>query len=244
MRAFIRFILVLTALTTAGQAFASNISYSVTISGSASSNGSWSGGSPNVWTPNGSGSNVSVAEIQALLSAGTGVTITSSGGSGDITVTAPFSWSANTLTLNAGGNININAVMTASGTSSLTMLTTTGTVNTGFAPGSGNGFAGRVDFPGRSGSGFLTINGISYTVINSLGLAGSVTALDLQGISGNLAGNYALGGDIDATGTSTWNYNGASTCRFPAAGQLHHQVHRRLRRTGAHDQQSLNQWRA
>ena len=51
----------------------------------------------------------------------------------------------------------------------------------------------------------LVIGGNSYTVINTLGVAGSTTAADLQGINGNLAGYYALGSNVDATPTSGWN---------------------------------------
>ena len=45
----------------------------------------------------------------------------------------------------------------------------------------------------------------TYTVITDLGLAGSTTTTDLQGMLGNLAGNYALGADIDASATLHWN---------------------------------------
>ena len=45
----------------------------------------------------------------------------------------------------------------------------------------------------------------AYTVINSLGVAGSTTGTDLQGITGTPGGYYALGSDIDATPTSSWN---------------------------------------
>ncbi|PKL50033.1 MAG: hypothetical protein CVV37_07400 [Nitrospira bacterium HGW-Nitrospira-1] len=62
-----------------------------------------------------------------------------------------------------------------------------------------------MDFPGRSGTGFLYINGVDYALLNSLGAAGSTTAADLQGMNGNLAGHYALGNDIDASATSVWN---------------------------------------
>ena len=128
---------------------------------------------------------------------GTGTT-----GNGDIHVNDAVSWGANTLTLTAVRDININAVMTASGTSALAMNTPGGAVKVGM---NGSGFLGRIDFPGLSGTGFLTINGNGFTVINSLGAAGSTTATDLQGMNGGLAGNYALGSDIDATATSGWN---------------------------------------
>jgi hypothetical protein len=53
----------------------SQAAYNVTISGSGSSNGSCSGGPPDVRTPSGTGSNVSVADIQTRL-ATMGVTFT------------------------------------------------------------------------------------------------------------------------------------------------------------------------
>jgi hypothetical protein len=56
----------------------------------------------------------------------------------------------------------------------------------------------------------LVIGGTSYTVINALGSPGSSTGTDLQGINGNLSGHYALGGNIDASATATWNSNGAN----------------------------------
>jgi filamentous hemagglutinin family protein len=56
----------------------------------------------------------------------------------------------------------------------------------------------------------LVIGGTYYTVINSLGAAGSFTGADLQGINGNLYANYALGSNINAAATATWNSNGAT----------------------------------
>ncbi|MBL8398674.1 MAG: filamentous hemagglutinin N-terminal domain-containing protein [Candidatus Accumulibacter sp.] len=173
---------------------------------------------PNDYTIAASGGDISGSQLSTDL-VGSNVVIQSSGGGtagqGDIHVNDPVAWSSNTLTLTAARDININAVMTASGTSSLVMNTGTangsdgavagGTVKVGFAPGEANGFAGRVDFPGRSGNGFLTINGQGYTVINSLGEAGSTTGTDLQGMRGNLSGYYALGNAIEASATSGWN---------------------------------------
>ncbi len=199
-RTFLFVVVLMVGLMTAGQAFAD---YNVTISSAASVNGTWSGGTPDVWTPNASGSNVSAADIQTKL-AGGDVTMNTTGSgteSGDIVVSSAVSWSVNTLTLNAARDINVNAVMTASGSSLLTM-TTGGSVNAGFAPG--GGFAGRVDFD-RAGTGFLNINSWDYTVINSLGAEGSTTRTDLQGISGGLSGKYALGANIDVSATSSWN---------------------------------------
>ena len=105
------------------------------------------------------------------------------GGFGDINVNDAVSWSANWLTLTAARDININAVMTASGSASLEMNTATdnggdsavpgGTVKVGF--NDDGSFKGRVDFfqadktTPRSATGFLTINGEDYTVINNIG---------------------------------------------------------------------------
>ena len=181
-----------------------------------------------------SGGDITGATLGTNLGA-TNVTILSSSGAtgtgGDVNVNDAVSWSANTLTLTAAHDININAVMTASGTSALTLNTATangadaavagGTIKVGF--NTDGTFKGRVDFPGRSGAGFLTINGNAYTVINSLGAEGSATGTDLQGMSGDLAGYYSLGSNIDATATSTWNAGegfvpvGDSTTNFTGA---------------------------
>jgi len=157
---------------------------------------------------------------------------TAAGGSqnGDINVNAPVSWSANTLSLTAQGNININANMIASGTSHLTLndgwngstvSPTYGAAGSSLNVGmNANGtFMGAVYFAdntaganARSGTGFLTINGNGYTVIDSAGASGDQSASGhntLQGMaySGNLSGHYALGADISvSTDPSIWNF--------------------------------------
>ena len=173
--------------------------------------------------------NVSGATLSTALSSGNVTILSSQGtaaGQGDINVNDAVSWSANQLTLTAARHININAVMTVSGGSTLVMQTghangvdaavPGGTVNVGL---NGDGsFKGRVDFAGRSGSGILTINGAGFSVINSLGVASDAAgagspATTLQGIAaaGNVSGNYVLGGDIDASATSTWNMSTGAT---------------------------------
>ena len=156
------------------------------------------------------GGDFSGASISSALGGGN-VSILSSGGgtvdgNGDINVNEAVSWNANTLTLTAARDININAVMTASGTAALTMNTSAangadaavagGLVRTGF--GADGAFRGRVDFGARTGTGFLTINGNGYTVINAMGARSSMSTTDLQGMNGNLAGFYALGANVDA----------------------------------------------
>ncbi|MDD5057532.1 MAG: GLUG motif-containing protein [Sideroxydans sp.] len=184
--------------------------YQVTLGNSATRGGSWSGANPDVFTPNELGARVSVTDIESRLNAGKSVTIATSmavGGNGDIAVNEALSWSANALTLNAERDIRINAVMTSSNESTLLLNSAisvySGTVRVGMNAG---GFSGRVDFPGNATcTTCLTINGNPYTVINDLGSEGSITTTDLQGMNGNLAGNYALGSDIDASATSGWN---------------------------------------
>ena len=127
----------------------------------------------------------------------------------NIHVNDNVTWSANKLTFQtANGDVNINAVMTANNTASLDLEPGSGNVNVGInADGS---FKGRVDFfqadgtTPRSGTGFLTISNVPYTVITTLGAEGSVTGTDLQGMSNNLSGHFALGSNIDASATSGW----------------------------------------
>jgi filamentous hemagglutinin family protein len=131
-----------------------------------------------------------------------------SGSAGNINVNDTVTWSASTLTLNASNNININTTMNGSGTASLALqygqgavaLNNTGTYNLNNAA-QVNLPAG-AHFSTKLGSDGATSN---YTVITTLGAAGSVTTTDLQGMNGNLAGNYVLGANIDATLSSGWN---------------------------------------
>ena len=140
-------------------------------------------------------------------------------GNGDIFVNDPVSWSANLLTLNAQRNININANLNGSGTASLALQYGQGAVAAGntsnyYASAPVNLPAGN-SFSTKLGSDGATVN---YTVITSLGAAGSTTALDLQGMNGNLAGYYALGSNIDATTTNTWNVTAGVAAGFTPVG--------------------------
>ena len=162
---------------------------------------------PDGFTIAASGGDISGATLNSNL-ATSNVTIASTNGGGsdgNINVNDAVSWSANRLTLTATNDVNINAVMTASGTASLDLEPTAGKVNTSF--GTGNTFKGKVNF---SGSGTLMIKNQIYTVINSLGAdRDDMTAGTLQGVQVNQNGFYALGSDIDATSTASWNASGA-----------------------------------
>jgi filamentous hemagglutinin family protein len=156
-------------------------------------------------------SGIGASTLHTELANGNVAIVTSNAGtqSGDINVNAALAWSANKLTLTAANDINVNAVMTVSGTASLDLAPASNNVNMGFnADGT---FAGRVDF--RS-SGVLRMNvgGTlqTFTVINSLGSASDASsgnAQTLQGMAraGNLPGYFALGSNIDATATASWN---------------------------------------
>ncbi len=154
--------------------------------------------------------------IQTTTGTNSGTNLYANGavGPGNINVSDPVSWSANTaLTLNAFGNVNINQPITATGAS--------GALNVQFGQGAvalGNTATFNVNAPinlsaGPNFSKTLGSNGVAtvYTVITSLGSPGdeisAPTTTTLQGMaaSSNLAGNFVLGANIDATSTLTWN---------------------------------------
>lgn len=156
----------------------------------------------------GTGGNMSGTALSASLTGGN-VTIQTGGaaaGNGDIFVNDIVAWSTNKLTFNSHRNININANLNGSGAASLALNYGQGAV----AAGNNSGYFVRAAVNLPAGPNFRTKLGSdgmvkNYTVITSLGAPGSTTATDLQGMNGNLAGNYALGADIDASATSRWN---------------------------------------
>ncbi|WP_158543218.1 YDG domain-containing protein [Dyella psychrodurans] len=170
---------------------------------------------PNDFTIAPSGGDITGAALSTELGGGNVVIQSSAGstsGSGNVNVDDTVSWSSNTLTLDAQNNININRTMTASGTAGLALnyggtngsssaTPAAGTsVNVGLG---GSGFAGQVNFTGTGNA--LNINGTPYTIVTSLGIAGDTSTITLQGIENNLSGHYALGANINASATSSWN---------------------------------------
>jgi filamentous hemagglutinin family protein len=151
----------------------------------------------------------------------------SGGDLGDIHVNAPVTWTANKLTLNAQNNININAHLNGSGTASLALQYGQGAValNNTSTYSLNNG--AQVNLP--AGPYFSTLLGsdgviTNYTVITQLGAqtdaATAPATATLQGmaLTANLAGNYALGGNIDAAATAAWNTAGAVSAGFTPIG--------------------------
>ncbi|KRE82892.1 hypothetical protein ASG75_15220 [Rhodanobacter sp. Soil772] len=182
----------------------------ITTLTAAGNNGTWLI-DPTDFTIVASGGDMTGATLNNQLGSGN-VTIESSqgantSGSGDIHVNDALTWSANTLTLTAAHDIDISAVMTAAGSAGLALnpATANGT-DAMVARGTVNVLAeqgGRVDFIGNSNT--LKISNQPYTIITALGAAGSATGTDLQGINGGLGGHYALGTNIDASATASWN---------------------------------------
>jgi filamentous hemagglutinin family protein len=164
---------------------------------------------PTDFTIAASGGDESGATLSAALANGN-VAIASSAGatgtSGDINVNDTLTWSANTLTLSAQNNININSAMNGSGTANLALQYGQGAV----AAGNLSTYIVNAPVNLPAGPHFSTLLGsdgtvMNYTVITELGLQGSTTGTDLQGINGSLQINYALGANIDATATANWN---------------------------------------
>ena len=163
--------------------------------------------------------------IAAALNGGSNVTqLTSAagtGGNGDITVASGISWSTNaTLTLSAYRNIAVNANITSTGGGGVVLRadnagTGTGTVTFGGGQVSTAGTVSIFYNPTGSNS---TVNATNYTAGTQTSFSGNVTGgatlntnmlvntvFDLQNIQNNLAGVYALGRDIDASATASWN---------------------------------------
>ena len=128
---------------------------------------------------------------------------------GDIHVNADVTWNnASTLTLKAHNDINVNANITSEHSDGKVALiygqNNNQDANYHLADGAKINLKAGQNFSTKKG-GDATKN---YTVITELGTEGSVTAQDLQGINGDLAGNYVLGADIDANATKNWGAEG------------------------------------
>ena len=169
---------------------------------------------PTDFTIAASGGDETGAQLSSSLNSGNVTILSSSGaanGNGNVNVNDVVSWSANTrLTLTASSNVNVNANITATGATA-GIVVNPDTTNGGQAASGAGGLnvstGASINLPNVSASSTtaFVVGAASFTVINSLGAPGSTTALDLQGINGNLAGYYALGSNLDASSTSTWN---------------------------------------
>lgn len=182
--------------------------------------------SSNTYSNNASNSNLLVTDLTSAL-ASNNITVqttnTGSGGNGDIFVNTNITWaSANSLTLSAYRNITSTATITNTGGGSVVLRadnTGTGTGTVSFSGGNNvalSGGSGTVSVyynPTTFGTQDTIYTGgttaTRYMLINSLGTStDSATTATLGALSNNSSlwsGNFALGADIDASATSTWN---------------------------------------
>ncbi len=165
---------------------------------------------PQDYTVAAAGGDISGATLSANLGT-TSVSLQSVDGSaaggGNVNINDAVAWRANTvLSFTASNNVNVNANIAATGNTAGLVINPNTTVGTETASGTGAfklNQGASVTLSGEAPS--LVIAGTSYVVINRLGEAGSLTGTDLQGMQGSLSGHYALGSDIDASATATWN---------------------------------------
>ncbi len=169
---------------------------------------------PNDFTVAASGGDMTgTAVSQALSDNGSFIIETASmgtaGGNGDIHINDGIAWNtSSTLTLKAERDININANINSTGAGKLALEFGQGAVADGNSAdyhlnqGAKVGLSAGDNFSTKLGSDG-TIR--EYRVITELGMQGSLTGTDLQGINGNPSANYVLGAGIDATATALWN---------------------------------------
>ncbi|MFJ6328791.1 MULTISPECIES: beta strand repeat-containing protein, partial [unclassified Rhizobium] len=220
----------LTDLTAAHGSFGNLLldPYNVTISTGTDSNSSG-------FTASGNDSIINVNTLTNALATANVTVSTGAAGSagsqaGTITVAAPINWTAaTTLTLSAASDITINAAVTASGAGAGLVLQAD---NSGAGAGTVSfGAGGSVALSGSSSAARLYYNPSSFgtaTDFSSKVVANSVIAYqlvnnltNLQAINLYLNGNFALGKNLDASGTASWNvYAGLVPIGVDRAGNV------------------------
>lgn len=167
---------------------------------------------------------VTPVALQAALATGNIIITTGAGvGNGDITVAEAVSWSsANTLRLSAFRDVNVNALLTSTGGADVELRadsTGTGVGTVTFNGTGGISTAGEVEVffnpsvnPAGSGVNLLSYTNPIEDYSGFVSGGGTLTPFmlvnsihDLQNVQNNRAGTYALGRDIDASETATWN---------------------------------------
>ncbi|HEX3429593.1 MAG TPA: GLUG motif-containing protein [Rhizomicrobium sp.] len=182
----------LTGFCAAGLAVvAGNAQAEIAISSAATQNMSCTAG---MCTPTAAKAVLNVGDLETLLASGNVSVETAGNGvqAASIKVSAGLTWSStHVLTLDAWRSILIGNAVSVTGTGGLSVKTNDG----------GNGgalsFGGKGNVTFQSLSSSLSINGLSYTLVNSVaGLANAV--------SQNQDGNVALAGDYNAGGDGTY----------------------------------------
>jgi len=156
-----------------------------------------------IYSPTGNNAVLNVGDLTSALAAGNLEVTTGNGATGkapgDIDVGAATHWvSGNTLVLDAYHAIRVNQPVTDAGTGALTLTTDDGGAN------------GHLEFSTSGNIGFwgvanaLTINGQSYTLVNSVAsLAAAIKSAP--------GGDYALAANYDAKLDGTYNQSPIST---------------------------------
>jgi filamentous hemagglutinin family protein len=196
--------------------------YNITISSGTASNSTGT-------TATGDDSVISVSTlVSALASANVTITTGASGSAGSqagtITVADAVTWtSGSTLTLSAYGDIIVNANLTGGTGSSIVLradnsgtgagtvtfgsgvtATASGGVSLYYNPAGNDNSSVNVDAY-ASPTAFSSYAGTSTTITAYMLVN---TVYDLQNMQNNLSGTYALGRDIDASATASWNGGG------------------------------------
>jgi filamentous hemagglutinin family protein len=177
---------------------------------------------------------ITTSSIESALATGDVIvtTVGTTGSeAGDIIVASGLSWAnASTLTLNAYHDIDINSGVTISNTGAGNLVLRADATGLGIGTVNFNG-TGKVDFSSSTGTVSIFYNptdnptgsivyATSYVtpfdyipyVLTNGAVPNQLTAYmlvntvyDLQNIQNNLTGDYALGGNIIATQTASWN---------------------------------------
>jgi hypothetical protein len=129
-----------------------------------------------------------VGDLEAMLAAGNVTVTTTASGiqATNIDVTTKLGWAANTLTLDSYQSLSVTVPVTIKGNGGLSILTNDG----------GNGgelaFFGKGHVTFKKLSGKLSINGVSYRLVNSIASLASA-------IENKPSGDYALADNYDAS---------------------------------------------
>jgi filamentous hemagglutinin family protein len=190
----------------------------------------------------------SAAVFQRSLNRGTSIKVQTTGiygvdASGDIDVASSIQWfGPASLTLDAHHSLTIGAAakLKNTGSGNLTLRADSAAIDNGGSVTNN----GTVDWSASKGivSAFYDMNGsytpgkllanTSWTSPSSSGLATQITGYklvnsfaDLEKVSNDLAGNYALGKDIDASATSNGSYVPIGSDATPFMGQFDGEGH-------------------